>query len=106
MSLYSIGITIEMDPMDNFLVGSNASVTCKSDINASQIEWLNSESGVITSITGQKQLNLTFNPVHDVNHSKVYICRVTRSDKMGNENITAHQNFTLKARGKTDSIAP
>lgn len=100
MSLYSIGVFIEMDPMGNFLVGSNASVTCKSDINANQIDWLNSESGVIISVTGQKRLNLTFNPVHDANHSEVYTCRVTRSNEMRNENITVHQNFTVKAQGK------
>jgi hypothetical protein len=87
--------------MTNFLVGSNASVLCKSDINAIKMEWLNSEGGVITSMTDQKQLNLTltFNPVHDANHSKVYTCRVTRNSEMGANRITVEQNFTLKAQG-------
>ena len=87
-----------MDPMANFLVGSNASVICKSDINATQMEWLNSKSGVIASVAGQKQLNLTFNPVHDANQSEVYTCRVTRNNEMGKENIILYQNFTLKAQ--------
>ncbi len=85
--------------MANLLVGSDASVLCKSDINAIKMEWLNSEGGVITSITDQKQLNLIFNPVHDANHSEVYTCRVTRNNGTGSKNVTVHQNFTLKARG-------
>ena len=85
--------------MANFLIGSNASVVCKSDINAIQMEWLNSGGGVITTVSGQKQLNLTFSPVHDANHSEVYTCSVTRNSGMGSKNITVHQNFTLNAQG-------
>ena len=38
---------IEMDIMANFLVGSNISVTCRSGIDATKMERLNGESGVI-----------------------------------------------------------
>ena len=85
--------------MADFLVGSIASVVCKSDINAIQMEWLNSGGGVITTVSDQKQLNLTFNPVHDANHSEVYTCSVTRNSGMGSENIIVHQNFTLNVQG-------
>lgn len=86
--------------MADFLVGSIASVVCKSDVDTIWMEWLNSGGGVITctTVSGQKQLNLTFSPVHDANHSEVYTCRVTRNNETGNDNI-AHQNFTLKAQG-------
>ena len=85
--------------MADFLVGSIASVVCKSDVNTIWMEWLNSGGGVIKTVSGQNQLNLTFNPVHDANHSEVYTCRVARNNEMGNDNIIVHQNFTLKAQG-------
>ena len=100
MFLIFIGVVIEMDTVANFLVGSNVSVTCRSDINATKMEWLNSKSEVIASVhvAGQNNLTLMFSPVHDTNHSEVYICRVTRNDGMGIENITVNQTFTLEAQ--------
>ena len=87
--------------MADFRIGSIESVVCKSDVNTIQMEWLNSGGEVIniTTVSGQKQLNLTFNPVHDANHSEVYTCRVTRNNDTGNDNIIVYQNFTLKAQG-------
>ena len=99
MFLIFIGVIIEMNTVANFLVGSNASVTCRTDIDATKMEWLNSKSEVIASVAGQNDLNLMFNPVHDANHSEVYICRVTRNDVIGKENIIVNQTFTLEAQG-------
>ena len=61
MFLIFIGVIIEMNTVTNFLVGSNASVTCRSDIDATKMEWLNSKSEVIASVAGQNNLTLMFN---------------------------------------------
>ena len=81
----------------NFFVGSDASVTCRSDTHTIRMEWL-SEGQVITDVVGGEHLNLTFNPVNDTDHGKVYTCRVTRSDEIGDQNVV-YQNFTLEAQG-------
>ena len=93
-----IGVIIEMNTVANFVIGSNASVTCRTDIDATKMEWLNSKSEVIASVAGQNNLTLMFSPVHDANHSEVYTCRVTRNDGMGKENVTVNQTFTLEAQ--------
>ena len=98
MFLIFIGVIIKMNTVANFLVGSNASVTCRSDIDATKMEWLNSKSELIASVAGQNNLTLMFSPIHDANHSEVYICRVTRNDGIGKENITVNQTFTLEAQ--------
>ena len=78
----------------DFIVGSNATVTCRSDTFATQIDWLD-EGQVVRNVTDQKNLNLKFHPVRDTDHGKVYICQVTR---LGQLNVVI-QNFTLEAKG-------
>ena len=84
------GVLIRTDP---FIVGMLATLTCTSDISADRIEWLDqsdldSERRAVARVTSMDRLDLTFNPVNDSIHNSVYTCRVTRGDKMFEENIT------------------
>ena len=76
-------------------MGSNASITCRSDIDAQRMEWLTQEGTIIVSESNVTQLNLTFTPVSDSVHGQVYICRVVRSSS-----DTPEQNFTLNIEGQ------
>ena len=79
-------------------MGSNASITCRSDTDAERMEWLTQEgtqSVMIASERNVTQLNLTFTPVSDSIHGQVYICRVIR-----NNNDTPEQNFTMNVEGQ------
>lgn len=73
-------------------------MTCSSDANATRIEWLNETGTSVVSVVDQKLLNLTFNPVSDLDYGKVYICNVTID---GEDSV--FQNFTLRARGMANS---
>ena len=76
-------------------MGSNDSITCRSDTDTERMEWLTQEGTVIVSESNVTQLNLTFTPVSDSIHGQVYICRVTR-----NNNDTPEQNFTMNVEGQ------
>ena len=72
----------------SLVVGEAASITCVSDAPATRIEWLDSERRVVARVTSMDQLVLTFNPVNDSIHNSVYTCRVTRGDRMVEDNVT------------------
>ena len=74
-------------------MGSNASITCRSDIDAQRMEWLTQEGTIIVSESNVTQLNLTFTFVNDSVHGQVFICRVVRSVS----DMPEH-NFTMKDR--------
>ena len=79
-------------------MGSNASITCRSDTDAERMEWLTQEgtqSVMIVSESNVTQLNLTFTPVSDSIHGQVYICRVVR-----NNNDIPEINFTMNVEGQ------
>lgn len=63
----------------NLSVGDNGSLSCKSIIDAEVMEWLNSNGGVIASLTDARRLNLTFVPVNTSINNQMYTCRVNKS---------------------------
>ena len=79
---------------DQFIIGGSATVTCKSDTQATRMEWL-IDGVVLESATSTQQLDLFFPLVNDSIHNQDYTCRVTREAGM-----TATQNFTVKVDGK------
>ena len=89
----TIGAVIEN--ADNYTVGSDATITCRSDTATEGIEWLTQERTIIVYESNATQLNLTFTPVNDSIHGQVYICRVIRNDS-----DTPEQNFTMNVEGK------
>ena len=66
------------------------------------MEWLNDDKLVVASVNGSssRSLNLTFDPVNDTVHGKVYICNVEirNETSMNKEQISV--NFTVEAAGK------
>ena len=88
-----LGVVIEN--ADNYTLGSDATITCRSDTATEGIEWLTQERTIIVYESNATQLNLTFTPVNDSIHGQVYICRVIRNDS-----DTPEQNFTMNVEGK------
>ena len=60
-------------------VGDKGSLICQSIIPVDLIEWLNSNSEVIVSLTDASELSLTFAPVNISINNQIYICRVSKS---------------------------
>ena len=61
------------------------------------MEWLN-DNEIVVSENDTQQLQLSFNPVNDSIHGKIFTCTVTRRDDM-HMNETVKQNITLTAKG-------
>ena len=76
-------------------MGSNISITCRSDTDTERMEWLTQEGTVIILERNVTQLNLIFTPVNDSIHGQVYICRAIRSGSDMPE-----QNFTMNVESK------
>ena len=76
-------------------MGSNISITCRSDTDTERMEWLTQEGTVIILDRNVTQLNLIFTPVNDSIHGQVYICRAIRSGSDMPE-----QNFTMNVESK------
>ena len=58
-----------------FLVSSTVTLSCTSDLEPVIIEWLYSD--IVVSNSSSSVAELTFDPVSDDLHGRVYICRVT-----------------------------
>jgi hypothetical protein len=96
-----LGVVIE-NVAENYTVGSDASITCRSDTETERMEWLTQERTVIVLESNVTRLNLIFTPVNDSIHGQVYICRVIRSGSdMPEQNFTMNveQNFTMNVEG-------
>ena len=89
-----LGVDIE-DITEKNIVGSDASITCRSDTDTERMDWLTQEGTVIVSESNVTQLNLTFTPINDSIHGQVFICRVVRSIS-----DTSEQNFTMNVEGQ------
>ena len=76
-------------------MGSNASITCRSDTDTERMEWLTQEGTIMHVESNVTQLNLTFTPVSDSIHGQVFICRVVR-----NISDMPEQNFTMNVEGQ------
>ena len=82
-----------------YLVGSNATITCRSDTDTERMEWLRDDDVVVALMLNTRQLDLTFSPVNDSVHGKVFTCRVTRNSTATNSGVVK-QNFTMSVSGK------
>ena len=80
---------------DQFSVGGSATASCRSDNQATRMEWL-SNGVVVATAMSTEQLDLEFSPVNDSIHNQVYVCRVTREG-----DVQVEQNFTVRVNGKT-----
>ena len=85
-----------------FSVGSTTSVSCRSDSQPLRMEWLNDDYEVVASVNGSssRSLNLTFDPVNDTVHGKVYICKVEIRNETSTNNEQISVDFTVEATGK------
>ena len=90
----NIGVNIE-NIAKTYTVGSNATITCRSDTPTERIQWLRDKEKVVALGSMVMHLDLHFMPVNDSIHGQVYICRVTR-----NATEVAEQNFTMNVEGK------
>ena len=61
------------------------------------MEWLRDDNVVVALMPNTTQLNLTFSPVSDSVHGKVFTCRVTRNSTA---NSFVEQNVTMSVSGK------
>ena len=93
--IYIVIIGVVIDNTDNYTVGSDASITCRSDTDTERIEWLTYERAIIVFESNATHLDLLFTPVNDSIHGQVYTCRVIR-----NHRDMPEQNFTMNVKGK------
>ena len=98
MHFFHTGVIIEGGD-ETYLVGSNATITCISDTDTEKIEWLRDDDVVVVLMLNARQLDLTFSPVNDSVHGKVFTCRVTRNSTATNSGVVK-QNFTMSVSGK------
>ena len=98
--LFFLGVVIHKS--SEFSVGSTTSVSCRSDSQPLRIEWLNDDNEVVASVNdnSSRSLNLTFNPVNDTIHGKIYICKVEIRNETSMNNEQVSVNFTVEATGK------
>ena len=71
----TIGITITANE-DPLTVGQRATITCTTDTESSNIQWLFNGVAVVEAVNTD-QLDLEFNPVNDNIHNRVYTCSAT-----------------------------
>ena len=93
MHFIHAGVIIEGSDQ-TYLVGSlNATITCVSDTDTEKMEWLRDDDVVIALMLNTTQLNLTFSPVNDSVHGKLFTCKVTRNTTV------VEQNFIMSVAG-------
>ena len=81
-------------------MGSNATITCVSETDTEKMEWLRDDDVVVVLMLTARQLDLTFSPVNDSLHGKVFTCRVTRnSTATRSSSGVVKQNFTMSVSG-------
>ena len=93
--IYIVKIGVVIENAENYTVGSDASITCRSDTDTERIEWLTHERAIIDFESNATQLDLLFMPINDSIHGQVYTCRVIR-----NHNDMPERNFTMNVKGK------
>ena len=84
------GIIIESSS-DTYIVGTNVTITCHSDTDTVKMEWIRDKDVIVAAMPNTRQLDLSFTPVNDSVHNKVFTCRVTINDV-----TVAEQNFTMR----------
>ena len=81
---------------DQFTIGYPATVRCRSDNHATNIEWLTSNGMILESQPLTQQLDLVFSPVNESIHNNTYICKVYRNSGVQ----YAEENITVRVEGK------
>lgn len=81
-----------------FIVGRNATVSCMSFQETVNMKWL-CGGEVLVSKNSTKKLHLSFNPVNDTIHGKIFICTVEILDETDMMKVV-QQNFMLTVQGK------
>ena len=67
-------------------MGTSATFTCVSDLTATNIEWVYFE--VVAVDTTGEEVDLTFDPVNDSIHDRVYTCRATIEGNPFTDSVT------------------
>ena len=92
--VFSLGVIIEHDTV--YFVGTVASVLCISDVPTVSIKWFDDNQTVLASAgSGQRNLNLTFDPVSDTDQGRLFTCEVNHT----NNDELIFLNFTLEVEG-------
>lgn len=68
-------------------MGDTLVLTCSFDLNFNSIQWLYNNNVVILS-TAAPLVNLTFSPVNDSVHNRVYTCRAITPYGVEEQNFT------------------
>ena len=71
----------------NLIVSQIASLSCTTDLQVESLTWLLG-SEVVSNTVGEQQLVLTFDPVSDSLHNRVYTCRSVTSYGVQERNVT------------------
>ena len=84
--ILSTGVVIS-GPDLPLTVGTSATFNCTSDLPATNIEWVYDGEVVAVDTTGE-QVDLTFDPVNDSIHERVYTCRATIEGNPFTDSVT------------------
>ena len=68
-------------------MGDNATFTCARELPTTNIEWVYDGRVVAVDTTGD-QVDLTFDPVNDSLHERVYTCRATIEGNPFTDSVT------------------
>ena len=71
-----------------FTVGSTATLSCVSDLDAIMIEWFDGSGTRVDMTTTGRTLDYVLDPVSDDLHQTTFICRVTRDNGVVEQSIT------------------
>lgn len=96
-TLYTIGIQIIIRNHGSYLiVGQNATISCVSDSDASDIIWKQGNN-VISHLQSVNRLDLSFIPVNDSIHENTYTCEANLAGSQRNQsNATANVFVTVE----------
>ncbi len=71
-----------------FTVGSTATLSCVSDLDATMIEWFDGSGTRVDMTTTGRTLDYVLDPVSDDLHQTTFTCRVTRDNGVVEQSIT------------------
>ena len=92
-----------MGGVEPLIVGEMDTITCSTSVEIISIEWIDDmETTVASDNTGEKQLELVFNPVTDSIHNRMYTCRInaTALDQSTGLPLEIEGTVNITVRGK------
>ena len=77
-----------------------ATFNCSTDLTVISIQWLFGGEVVVEDTSGQRFLELTFDPVNDTIHERQYTCMIAIPS---NGSVVFMENITISVAGRPNS---